>query len=394
MPETRVVSSRKREAWPDSTTARLFLNQMANGDGLASALPDLVRLSDWLKQMELGAFAYIAFKDRSDPVAQTITRQLETAYWAQVAAASIKVTALEQILDRLAAHHVDCTLMKGAAFGATIYSEQAVRPMNDIDLWIQKKDLPVVWQLFKEMGYQEDGKPPDFDSIPDYISELSFYPDAPHLSKWNVEVHWDLLPRPGLMGRLPQDVWWQRRRRVAFQGREVMVLAPADALVHACTHQLLQHREQIRWRWLLDIDRLIRGRGAYVIAPADWQRLAAEFGDSELWPVIQAGMQLAAHWFATPLPEPVQALFAQLLSVDQQLFYLFYAIPNMTIGERMIVQLQGTNGWQYRAQMMLAFLFPPPKYMMERYEISNRLLLPFYYSKRLFQGMKSYVRGR
>jgi hypothetical protein len=297
-------------------------------------------------------------------------------------------------LDRLAAHNIDCTLIKGIAFGATIYSEQAVRPMNDIDLWIQKKDLPVVWRLFKEMGYQGDGEKPDFARIPEYISELSFYPDAPHRSKWNIEVHWDLLPRPGLMGRLPLDVWWQRRRRVIFQEREVMVLDPADALVHACTHQLVQHRSQLRWRWLLDIDQLIRGRGTYFITPADWQQLNAEFGDSEIRPVIQAGMRLAAHWFATPLPDQMNELFAKPLSVDQQLFYLFYAVPNMTVGERMIINLQEGSSLWYRLQMLLRFLFPWPKYMMERYKITNWLLLPFYYFKRILQGMKSYIQSR
>jgi hypothetical protein len=393
MPENELKTPVQMGPWPDMAAARLFLSQMVNGQKFSNNLPDIVQLADWLNHTELGSFAYTYVKHWDEPATRMVAERLEITYWAGVAAAGIKLTALEQILRRFAAEGIDCTLIKGVAFGFTIYTEHAVRPMNDMDLWIQKKDLPAVCRIFKEMGYQDDGEWPDPGNIPGYVSEFSFYPDDPKQSKWNVEVHWELLPRPGLIGRLPLEDWWQRRRRVTFQGRQVMVLDPADALVLACTHQILQHGNQIRLRWVLDIDRLIRGCGTYFISPPLWQRLEAEFCDSEIWPVIHTGIQLAVRWFATPLSDQIHEMFSKPLSVDQRLFYLFYAVPHVTVGKRMITNLRETNSFRYRVEMTFKFLFPQPKYMMERYKVSSWILLPFYYAGRIFMGMLSFLRG-
>ena len=76
-------------------------------------------------------------------------------------------------LGRKPAEGIDCTLVKGIAFGFTIYAEHAVRPMNDIDLWIKKSDLSAVQRLMYEMGYR-GGEWLDPENVPDYVTELSF----------------------------------------------------------------------------------------------------------------------------------------------------------------------------------------------------------------------------
>ncbi len=389
MPVTELETPIQLGPWPDATAARLFLSQMVSGDHFSKELPDLIELTNWLNHVELGGIAYNYFKNEDNPQARMAAAHLELAYWAGVGASSIKLAALEQILQRFMAEGIDCTLIKGIAFGQTIYPEHAVRRMNDIDFWIQKKDVAVVWQLLKEMGYQDDGKWRDANSIPDYVSELSFYPDEPQKSKWNMEIHWDLLPMPGVVGYLALEGWWQRRRQVSFQGLEAMVMDPADALVHACTHQIWQHRNQTRLRWLLDIDRLIRGRETYFISPTDWQRVEAEFHDSEIWPAIRDGIRQAAYWFATPLSDQINEIFSKPLNKDQQLFHLFYGEPDMTVGKRMLVTLQGPDSFRYRARVILWLLFPPPKYMIGRYGVSG-WMLPFYYVMRIFKGMMSF----
>ena len=65
-----------------------------------------------------------------------------------------------------------------------------------------------------------------------------------------------LLSLPGLIGRLPIEDWWCRWRSVEFDGLKVMVLDPADAIFHICVHQWLEHRSNLRLRWLLDVDKM------------------------------------------------------------------------------------------------------------------------------------------
>lgn len=391
MPENGLETPIKLGPWPDMAAARSFLSQMTSGEEFSEKLPDSIQLADWLKHVELGAFAYPCFAGRDNADARAVTKHLETIYWDAVAAASIKLTALENILNRLLAAGIDCTLVKGIALGFTVYAEHAVRPMNDMDLWIQKSDVPAARRLMYEMGYR-GGEWFDPDSAADYVTELAFFPDKPQLSKWNLDIHWDLLSRPGLIGSLPIADWWQRRRSIDFAGLPVMVLDPADALVHACTHQLLEHRGNLRLRWLLDVDRLIRSE-AYVITPAHWQRLRAEYRDSMFLPVIQAGIRQAVHWLATPLSSAAKDLISEPVSFEQKLFYLSYVVPKKSAREIIMASSDQGSRYKYLVHLAVSSFFPRPRYMMQRYRFSNRIFLPFYYGKRLWQGLKMLLTG-
>jgi hypothetical protein len=392
MPETGLETPIQLGPWPDKAAACLFLSQMVGNNKATEKLPDLIQLTDWLNQIELAAFAYTYFKNWNDPDSTMATKHLESSYWTGLAAASIKLTALRPLLKRFAAEGIDCTLIKGIAFGFTIYTEHAVRSMNDIDLWIQKSDLPVVQRLMYEMGYQ-DGEWLDSQNVPDYVTELSFFPEEPQISKWNIDIHWDLLSKPGLIGCLPIEDWWRRRRSVEFNGLKVMVLDPADALVHACVHQWLEHRSDLRFRWLLDVDRLLRMGEPYSITPAHWPRLGAEYHDSVFLPVIQAGIQQAVQWFTTPLSDQANKLVSQPLDFEQKIFYLSYAVSKMTARKMLMTSFYRVNRYRYLAHFVWRSFFPSSKYMMQQYRISRRMLLPLCYGKRILQGIKIFIKG-
>jgi hypothetical protein len=387
MPETRLDTPIPLGPWPDITAVHLFLSQLVDGNKRSEKLPNLIQLTDWLNQMELGAFAYTRFKHWDDPDSMVAVKHLELSYWTGFAAASIKLTALTAVLKRFAAEGIDCTLIKGIAFGFTIYSEHAARPMNDIDLWIQKSDLPIVQPLMYAMGYC-GGEWLDPENIPDYVTELSFFPDKEQFSKWSIDIHWDLLSRPGLIGSLPLDDWWQRRRSVDFNGLNAMVLDPADAFVHVCAHQWLEHRSNLRLRWLLDVDRLLRAQEPYLISLVDWQRLRAEYADSAFLPVIQAVIQQAALWLKTPLSEPVHDLISVPVNFEQKMFYLSYAVPKITARKMIMTISRRKDRFRYLAHFVMRSLFPRPTFMMQRYRFSRKILLPLYYGKRILQGIK------
>lgn len=392
MPETRLDTSIPLGPWADVTAVRLFLGQLIDGAGLSEKLPDPIQLTDWLNQIELGAFAYKRFKNWDDLDSAIVAKYLESSYWAGFAAASLKLAALPPLLKRFAEEDIDCTLIKGIAFGFTIYSEHAVRPMNDIDLWIQKSDLPIVQRLMYAMGYC-GGEWLDSENIPEYVTELSFFPDKPQDSQWSIDIHWDLLSKPGLIGRLPIDVWWRRRKLVEFDGLNVKVLDPADALVYVCAHQWLEHRSNLRLRWLLDVDRLLRAPESYMMSLAHWQRLRAEYDDSVFLPVIQAVIQQAAQWLKTPLSGPVHDLISAPVTFEQKMFYLSYAVPKKTAGKMIMTSFQRGTRYKYLVYFVLSSFFPQPQFMMQRYRFSGRMLLPFYYGKRILQGIMSFIKG-
>jgi hypothetical protein len=111
---------------------------------------------------------------------------------------------------------------------------------------------------------------------------------------WSIEIHSDLVAKPvQLLGRLPLANWWERTYTQSWHGHTVHVLDPAAALLHTAVHQMFQHHGQLRLRWLLDIDQLVRGTDSYRLAEADWLRLGQEAVAAGVLPALQASIRLA-----------------------------------------------------------------------------------------------------
>jgi hypothetical protein len=237
-----------------------------------------------------------------------------------------------------------------------------------------------------DLGFHDKGLWPDVSAIPPHITQLDFYPGDLKTSPLSVELHWDLSQREGVRGRLPVARWWAAALAIPWRGQTVQVLSPGAALVHTAVHQILEHRAELRWRWLLDIDQLVRGRPGYALSSADWQQVAADADEAGVLPAVQAALRLVARHLETPLPDPAQTLLAQTADPMQVARAAAVANPDRSAMGKLLLNAQHTTGWRRQAAMVHHLLLPHPHYMMQRYHIRHRLLLPFYYLARLLKG--------
>lgn len=349
-------------------------------------------LADWLTQQEIGALAYVRLKEAN--LAVPLQTALAPIYWQSVAATAVKLDLLARLQTAFAAVGVETVLLKGIAFCLTLYPDPAVRPMNDLDLWLQPADLPTAWRVMADLGFHDKGLWPDVAAIPPHVAQLDFYPGDLKTSPLSVELHWDLSQREGVRGRLPLARWWVQTVSVPWRGQSLRVLSPGAALVHTAVHQLLEHRAEIRWRWLLDIDQLVRGRPDYYLTPADWQQAAVDADAAGVLPAVQAALRLVARELATPLPESALDLLAQKADPAQQNWVRHIANPQRSPVGKVLLNAQNTPGWRQKTAVILPTLFPHPNYMMQRYHIHHRALLPFYYLARLLRGAVVAVIGK
>ncbi|HRQ37740.1 MAG TPA: nucleotidyltransferase family protein [Chloroflexota bacterium] len=351
-------------------------------------------LADWLITHELGALAYLRLKEAN--LAAPLQIALAPVYWQAAGAAAIKLDLLARLQTALAAAGVQTVLLKGIAFYLTIYPDPAVRPMNDLDLWLQPGDVPIAWQVMADLGFHDKGLWPDATAIPPHVTQLDFYPGDLKTSPLSVELHWDLSQREGVRGRLPLARWWAEAISVPWRDQSVKVLSSEAALVHTAVHQILEHRAEIRWRWLLDIDQLARGRPDYHLTPADWQQAAADANEAGVLPAVQAALRLIARELATPLPEPALDLLVQKADPVQRERAIYIANPHRSAVGKVLLNAQNTSGWQRKTAVILPTLFPHPSYMQQRYHVRHRALLPVYYLARLLKGvaiaLKSVIR--
>jgi hypothetical protein len=199
----------------------------------------------------------------------------------------------------------------------------------------------------------------------------------------SVEIHSDLIAHPThLVGRLPLAAWWDRTITQLWRGHTLHLLDPAAALLHTAVHQMFQHDGQLRLRWLLDVDQLVRGTASYHLTAADWDRLSEEAAQAGVLPALQVTLRITQEWFGTPLPEQALTLLDQPGDARQHSFFQQMVVPQQSTAARIWADVRGVPNSRARLAHLRQKLLPNPAYMMERYRIPSRLLLPFYYIRR------------
>lgn len=377
-------------SFPERDAACFFLNALADADLSLLDLADLPAASQcnwtrWLVQQELGPFAYLTFLQNGTDYAPEAKQILAASHWQSVANWAVQEEALLAILQALDEAEVAAILLKGAALAVTVYPSLAARPMGDIDLWIEKKDLAAVWHLMHALGYQTDGLWSDPEDIPDHHTQVAFSP-ADGRKSLVVEILWDLIMRPGFIGKFPLSDWWARRQIVEGYGRQVMIMDPAAMLQHVSLHQMLQHRGELRLRWLLDVDRLLRGSESYQLGMNDWQLIEQESLAAGILPAVQTALRTAAFYFGTPLPVEARNLLAVTPPAEQQKQFQMAFVPHRSTAGIMLTYIHEARGWRQKTAVVRGQLFPSTAYMRQRYQVRSSWLLPFYYGRRLLKG--------
>lgn len=384
------LASLDARSFPDKDTACFFLKTVADDKPLPN-LADLTAAHQcewarWFQQQELAPFVYHSFQRNNQQYTAEAKQILTQAYWETVANSTVQEKALVEILDHFEAKQIPVILLKGAALGVTVYPEMAARPMGDLDLWIEKKDLVMVWQIMHQLGYETDGLWSDPSDVPDHHTQVAFFPVNGRHSLV-VEILWDLIMRPGFIGKFPLIAWWQRRQTFAGYGRQVTIMDPSAMLLHVCLHQMLQHRGELRLRWLLDVDRLVRGSDNYYLRPEDWHIITEESLAAGILPAVQAALATAVTYFGTPLPDEGKQLLKMTPPPDQWQQFQRASVPNRSTAGIVLTYFKEAQGWRQKTAVLSSRLFPSPTYMRQRYEITTNWVLPYYYGRRLLKGI-------
>ncbi len=141
-----------------------------------------------------------------------------------------KKQQLTKIITILSEHKIPLILLKGAAFASVLYSVQAPRTSNDLDILIQKKYWKKAVLTIKTiMDYTEKAQPDVFGDL----YELSFIP------KSNVGAALDLhvsLIHPILFNISEEQLWSSSVEHPVFTSELVRILSPEHALIHQALH--------------------------------------------------------------------------------------------------------------------------------------------------------------
>jgi len=141
-----------------------------------------------------------------------------------------KKQQLSKIITTLSAHNIPLVLLKGAAFADALYSAQAPRTSNDLDILIQEKDWKhAVTAIKSVMSYTEKSQPDVFGDL----YELSFIPKSKVGAA--LDLHRSLI-HPILFNISEKQLWNGSVEHPSFNHKLVRTLSPEHALIHQALH--------------------------------------------------------------------------------------------------------------------------------------------------------------
>lgn len=137
---------------------------------------------------------------------------------------------LKDIVVTLAQHNIPIIVLKGAAFAGTLYSSDAPRTSNDLDILIQEQHWEQAVKTIKGlMNYTQKPQPDVFGDL----YELSFLPNSAIGAA--LDLHSSLI-HPLLFSINEQQLWQSSVVHPEFNNELVRILSAEHNLIHQAIH--------------------------------------------------------------------------------------------------------------------------------------------------------------
>lgn len=362
-PETLLPLAREASAWEE-------ILRDATGHGLT---PLLYR---WFKRADLA---------RQLPV--PVAARLEAQLFGQAARNLLLASELETLLGAFEERRIPCAPLRGLALAERLHGDITARPMGDIDLLVQKANLPQVATILRELGFQEMDRRAGFAQAFSYT--LKFFKDR---HGWVIiEPHWTIA-YPPFVDRVDMEGVWRRCKKGRVVGADTWLLGPEDLLLHVCLH--LTHRDGTApLLWFYEIDRLVRLEEAAL----DWHRLVVTAREAGLESLLSRTLEKVRALFGTPVPDWVleRLATAPRKSVEGRFVRLLAGAPDVD-GKESLAVLFTLKGIRAKLKYALALLFPSPEFMRLEYGLTSGTQVGPAYLRRfrflMWEGCKGIVR--
>ena len=201
------------------------------------------------------------------------------------------------LLNRFEAHGIPAVPFKGPALAASMYGNLALRPFDDLDILVRRRDVLRAKSLLVAQGYRtEYALAPAQEALFVRLhSGLGLYHEPRGIL---VELQWELIERYFCVPFDPERPW-ARLGQSRLLGASVPALPPEDLLVFLCVHGA-KHL-WVRLCWICDVAELIRAHPRI-----DWGAVTGQARELGAERMLLLGLSLASELLGAPLPDDLR----------------------------------------------------------------------------------------
>jgi hypothetical protein len=239
----------------------------------------------WIKR--LLALLWDSVGHRRLPADRGLRTFLKMAYMAEAVRTDFCRRQGRAVLRELARDGLAPIVIRGFAFSETVYDEACLRHCHDIDLFLAEDGTRRAQATLSRLGFTVRGQ-----TAADRVR-------LAHPSGWEVILHGTLFPAD-VDARLETDAL-ERCEHRPIAGTPSRVLAPVDALLHACAHASCDAVLPSPM-WICDLWFLLTRR-----RDDDWSAAAEMARRGHLEAALSRALRYLATALRAPIPVPLRS---------------------------------------------------------------------------------------
>jgi putative nucleotidyltransferase-like protein/transglutaminase superfamily protein len=299
---------------------------------------------------------------------------------------AVRRRELMTVLEALAAEGVRPVLFKGAALAYDVYISPAARPRNDVDLLIRREELEPARRVMQRLGY---ASPAYCDGDLIFCQVEMSKRDALGIDH-AFDFHWKISTQVVFADALTYEEALDESEPLPALGRHAVIAGPVHALLIACIHPAMHHRNEERLLWIYDVHLL-----ASRLSAPQLERFSALAIEKRVAAVCARQLQLARNRFGTHMPDDVLDALASPPSPEATARYLQ---SGRRWHHELVASIRGLPGWRDRLQLAREVLLPNREYMLAAYGVPqgarHAAVLPALYVHRAVSGAWKVLRGK
>jgi len=312
------------------------------------------------------------------------TNKLQQAYYRSLSRGMVLYNAFEKLAEAFFNAGILVVVLKGIYLSEWLYADIGLRQFSDMDLLVREDDAMDCLNILLELGFKPaDGAVTEFISSK---SEVVHY--APMvLNDVSVEIHIKL-HRKSKHYNIKTETLLNNAEKLLLRNKPVYALELHDLLIHLCVHLDKHFRGgHVQFTSFNDIVNLLEKYQNEI----DWTLLGQRCGYHECEQTVFKFLVLIHKFYNAALPNDILMKYEALLSSADEDSFVGYL--NGVFIQQYHVGLHWqsicmTRGFGNKLHYLLDLIFPPKKFMLQKYNIKHPTYFCLWYPYRYYVGFK------
>lgn len=320
-----------------------------------------------------------------------VRTKLQQAYYRTLSRGMVLYDAFRKITEAFNAKDIEVIALKGIYLAEALYKDIALRQFSDIDLLVKPEDGSACLIILKEIGFKPC-KSSDISKLIHSKSDFVHYTPM-QLNDVLVEVHIKL-HRDSESYQLMLNECWKDKVQVKIKDSEFYALSVYDLIIHLCVHLDKHfHEGHVQFTCFNDITNVLELHSQEIMWDVFLERCRLFHCEED----VMRYLILNHTYFNASLPLTIADKYNYLLTEkDKQLFYQYlhghkFKLETVTAIPVHLQNLKKIDSLGDYLKYVSDLIFPPRRFMIEKYNIQHPSLFLFYYPYRYYIGLKGFV---